>query len=57
MNDKNKDVSPSGLILRQSVNSICFIGRQRLKKQEGFIDFKVLIFIALLILILLIFFL
>jgi hypothetical protein len=57
MNDKKKNVSPSVPILRQSVNSIFFIGRQGLKKQEGFIGFKVLIFIALLILILLIFFL
>jgi hypothetical protein len=57
MNNEKKNVSLSVPILRRCVDPILFIGRQRLKKQEGSIDFKVLIFIALLILILLIFFL
>ena len=53
MNNKKKNVSLSDLILRPTVDSYFFIGRERLKKQKGFIGFKVLILIALLILILL----
>jgi len=55
MKNKKKNDSLSDFIFRPTVDSIFFIGWQRLKKQEGFIDFKVLILIALLILILLIF--
>jgi hypothetical protein len=55
MNNKKKNVSLSNLILRPTIDSIFFIGGKRLKKQKGFIDFKVLILIALLILIFLIF--
>jgi len=57
MSNKKKNISVSDFILRPTVDSIFFIGRQRLKKQKGCIDFKVLILIAVLILILLIFFL
>ncbi len=55
MNNKKTNVSLSDLILKPTADSIFFIGRERLKKQKGFIDFKVLILIALLILIFLIF--
>ncbi len=55
MNNKKKNISLTDLILRSTVDSIFFIGWERLKKQKGFIDFKVLILIALLILIFLIF--
>jgi len=57
MNNKKKNVSLSNLILRPTVDSIFFVGWERLKKQKGFINLKVLILIAVLILILLIFFL
>lgn len=55
MSNKKKNVFLSDLILRPTFDSNFFIGRERLKKQKGFIDFKVLILIALLILIFLIF--
>jgi len=51
MNNRKKNVSLSDLILSPTVDSNFFIGRERLKKQKGFIGFKVLILIALLILI------
>jgi hypothetical protein len=57
MDNKKKKIFFLGLIFEPTVDSIFLIGRQRLKKQEGFIAFKVLILIALLILILLILFL
>ena len=53
MNNKKKNISLSDLILSLTVDSNFFIGRERLKKQKGFIGFKVLILIALLVLILL----
>ncbi len=53
MNNKKKNVSLSDLILRSTADSNFFIGGERLKKQKGFIDFKVLILIAVLILVLL----
>ncbi len=53
MNNKKKNVSLSNLILRSTVDSLYFIGGERLKKQKGFINLKLLILIAVLILILL----
>jgi len=53
MNNKKKNVSLANLILGCTVDSNFFIGRERLKKQKGFIDLKLLILIAVLILILL----
>lgn len=53
MNNKKKNVSLTGLILRSTVDSFFFIGEEQLKKQKGFIGFKVLILIAVLVLILL----
>ncbi len=53
MNNKKRDFSVLGLILRPTVDSGIFIGQARLKNRKGFIDFKVLILIAVLILILL----
>jgi hypothetical protein len=53
MNNKKKNVSLPELILKPIVGSIFFIGRERMKKQKGFIDLRLLILIAVLILILL----
>jgi hypothetical protein len=53
MNNKKKSDSLPGLILKPTVDSIFFIGQQRLKKRKGFINLKVLILIVVLILILL----
>ncbi len=53
MNNKKKNVSISNLMSRFTIDSIYFIGGERLKKQKGFINLKLLILIAVLILILL----
>jgi hypothetical protein len=53
MNNKKKSDSLPALILKPTVDSIFFMGREIMKKRKGFIGFKVLILIVVLILILL----
>ena len=53
MNNKKENVLTSSPALRQTGGLIYVFRSHRLKKQKGFIGFKILILIALLILILL----